>query len=111
MVCITRVPIISRLAFEVAFLTLKRTFRLLNPLSNLPESGRDLGRIAREIGGMVGLGDFRTSMLLVCTNCKHYSLNCPYCSTPNRLEGKTQDNQEVSCGSCGNAFFAVLFFQ
>ena len=92
---------------ENAFGSIGATFKALNSkkqvLRNITLSGR-------EAAGFFTGNDYRSEDLRVCTNCKCYFTECPYCSSQNLMNGKIScEGEEMKCKNCDREYAVYIF--
>ena len=92
--------------FESAFGSIKAT---LGAINKPEQTARYAGGIGKKIIGFATGNAYRSEELRICTNCKQFLTNCPYCSFRNSLNGKiSHEGQETRCRNCEKAYAVYI---
>lgn len=83
----------------------------VNSLKNPMELARGVVWMGRKAAGVLSGKDYMGVEQLICTECKRFFADCPYCSVLNLMGGKiSYEGEDMACKNCGRSF-AVFIYQ
>lgn len=88
---------------------LEATFDIAGIMAKIFNGSMFLGptafKVARDFLGFFTGEEFRSTPLLMCTACKRYCSECPYCSVLNVMANKIkEDNETMGCANCNRSY-------